>query len=143
MYFHVMYDQVELRAFCSKHSDLQEDSSILPSGGSVAFGSEFSVANSPPATLPAGGEHNSKIGCRNGDSIGIVSDASPDKLRHNNPQDGELSDRRLSACDMLECGSSPQLNNSGVLGRADDNVNASDSLGFALVLKKVFWNTSK
>ncbi|KAF7816909.1 Protein Jade-1 isoform A [Senna tora] len=120
--------EIELRAFCSKHSELQENSSILPSGGSVAFGSEFSVANSLPVTLPADRQHDLKFGCTNGDNIGIASDGSPDKLSHSESLDAGSSDCRLSVCDTLECGSLPQT---------DENVNSSDSLGFALVLKKL------
>uniref|UniRef100_A0A0R0JLI4 PHD-type domain-containing protein n=1 Tax=Glycine max TaxID=3847 RepID=A0A0R0JLI4_SOYBN len=80
-------NNVELRAFCLKHSDLPENRSILPLKGSIA--------------------------------------------------DGGLSDCRLSAHDdMLGCGAVPQQD-VGVVGRANENVDASDSLSFALVLKKL------
>ncbi|TKY74324.1 Jade-1 protein [Spatholobus suberectus] len=111
-------DNVELRAFCLKHSDLPE---------------KFSEANGLPVTLPVSGEHNLKD-CRNG---GLASDSSLDKLNHNDePPDGGLSDCRLSVHDMLGCGAVPQQN-VGVVGRANENVDASDPLSFALVLKKL------
>ncbi|KAI4307329.1 hypothetical protein L6164_030530 [Bauhinia variegata] len=89
------YDNVELRAFCSKHSELLENNHILPSGGSVAVGVESSAANV------------------------------------------RLSDGRLNAGDMLGSGGVQQLNNTGMVRRTDEDVNASDSLSFALVLKKL------
>ncbi|KAK7351150.1 hypothetical protein VNO77_10384 [Canavalia gladiata] len=126
-------DNVELRAFCLKHSDLQENLSILPPGASIAVNSEFSEANPLPVTLPVSNEHNLKD-CRNG---GLASDSSLGKLNYNNePPDRELSDCRLSAHDMLECGVRPQ-HNIGPVGRANENVDGSDSLSFALVLKKL------
>ncbi|XP_028775037.1 uncharacterized protein LOC114731945 isoform X2 [Neltuma alba] len=127
------YENIELRAFCSKHSDIQENSTMLPSGGSVAFGSDLSSADS----LPAGTQQNLKIGCQNGDGTGIVSDGSPDKLSHSEPPDEILSDCQLNAHETSECSGLPQLNNTAVVGRTDEIANASDSLGFALVLKKL------
>lgn len=137
MYFsNVMFYQVELRAFCSKHSDIQEKSSILPLDGSVAFGSEFSVDDSLPVILSAGRQHNLKIDCRNGEDIDRVSDGSPDKLSPSGSPNTGLPD-------TSECGSLAQLDNNAMAGLTDENVNASDSHGFALVLKKVFYITSQ
>ena len=110
-----MLCKVELRAFCLKHSDLQDNRSILPSGDSIPIGSELSEANG----LPVNSERKLKIGCGNG---GVMSDSSPDNLNHN---------------DMLGCGA-VQQHNVGVVGGTNENGDASDSLSFALVLKKVF-----
>ncbi|KAK7311584.1 hypothetical protein RJT34_09826 [Clitoria ternatea] len=126
-------DNVELRAFCWKHSDLQENRSMLPLGGSIAV-NEFSEANGHPVTLPMSSEHNLKDS-RDG---GLASDSSPDKSNHNEEsQDGGLSDSRLSAHDDIsECDAMPQ-DNTGAVGRVDENIDAPDSLSFALVLKKL------
>ncbi|CAK8566288.1 unnamed protein product [Lathyrus sativus] len=127
-------DNIELRAFCLKHSDLQENRSILPLGGSIAVGNEFPKANDLPVTLPVKSEHNIKIGCTNG---GLESDTNPDMLNHNDqPPDGGLSVCTVRAQNMLGCGAAP-LHNIGVEGRTNENVNASDSPSFALVLKKL------
>ncbi|CAL0319377.1 unnamed protein product [Lupinus luteus] len=120
-------DDIELRAFCLKHSDLQENRIISPSGDSVAIG-ELSEANGPPVNS----EHNLKVGIQNG----VVSDSSPDMLNHNEPQDGGLSDCRLSAHDLLGCGAREQ-HDVGVVGGTNENVDASESLSFALILKKL------
>ncbi|KAG5036295.1 Protein Jade-1 [Glycine soja] len=127
-------DNVELRAFCLKHSDLPENRSIFPLEGSIAVRNDISEAKGFPVTLPLSGEQNLKD-CRNRE---LASDSSPDKLNHNDePPDGGLSGCRISAHDdMLGCGAVPQQN-VGVVGRANENIDASDSLSFALVLKKL------
>ncbi|XP_004515667.1 uncharacterized protein [Cicer arietinum] len=128
-------DNIELRAFCLKHSDLQGSRNILPLGGSIAVGSEFSEANDLPVTLPVKSEHNVKIGCSNGG--GLESDSNPDKLNHNDePPEGGLSVCRINAHNMLGCGAAPPHNIGGAV-RTIDNVDASDSPSFALVLKKL------
>ncbi|XP_061350490.1 uncharacterized protein LOC133295665 isoform X2 [Gastrolobium bilobum] len=123
-------DNVELRAFCLKHSDLQEKRSMLPLGGSNAV----SEANGLPVTLPVNSEHDIKIGCGNG---GLASVNSEDILDHNDePPDEGFSDCSLIAHDISGCDAMPQ-HNVGVVGRTGENVDASDSLSFALVLKKL------
>ena len=138
-----MLDQVELRAFCCKHSDLQEKSSILPPEDSVAaLGCEVSDATGFPVRLPVNSEQSLKIDCRNGSNIGIASDSSPDKLSHNEPEDGGLSDCRLTAQDMLGCDAEQQLCNAGTVDGTSENANLYDTLNFALILKKVCCNPS-
>ncbi|CAJ2644281.1 unnamed protein product [Trifolium pratense] len=127
-------DEIELRAFCSKHSDLQENRNILPLGGSVAVGSEIPEANDLSVTLPVKSEHDLKIGCSNG---GLESDSNPDKLNHNDETpNGGLSVCTISAQDTLGCGAAPP-HNIGVAGRTNENVNVSESPSFVLVLRKL------
>ncbi|KAK7282765.1 hypothetical protein RIF29_11801 [Crotalaria pallida] len=125
-------NDVELRAFCLKHSDLHENRSISPSGDSINNG-EFTETNDLLVTSLVNDEHCSKIGMQNG---GVESNSSPDKLNHNEAQDGGLSDCRLSVHDMLGC-DSVQQHNIGVAGRANENFDAPDSLSFPLILKKL------
>lgn len=128
---YVILCQIELRAFCSKHSDLQENRSILPLGGSIPVGSEFSEAND----LPVKSEHSIKIGFGNGV---LESDGNSDKLNHNDePPNGGLSVGTISAQNMLVCGAA-QPHNMGVAGRTNEKVDSSNSPSFALVLRKVF-----
>jgi len=129
-----MLCQVELRAFCLKHSDLPESKSILPQEAFIEVRNEFSEASDLPVTLPVSGEHNLRD-CRNG---GLVSDSNPDKLNHNDePPDGGLPDCRLSD-HMLGCVAVPQQNVE-VVERENENADGSDSNSFALVLKKVLY----
>jgi hypothetical protein len=107
----------------------------LPLGGSIAVGSEIPEANDLPVTLPVKSEHNLKIGCSNG---GLESDSNPDKLNYNDETpNGGLSVCTISAQNMLGCGAAPP-HNIGVAGRTNENVNASESPSFVLVLRKVF-----
>ncbi|XP_047179228.1 uncharacterized protein LOC124846061 isoform X1 [Vigna umbellata] len=125
-------DNVELRAFCLKHSDLPESKSILPQEAFIEVRNELSEASDLPVTLPVSGEHNLRD-CRNG---GLVSDSNPDKLNHSDePPDGGLPDCRLSD-HMLGCGAVPQQNVE-VVERGNENADGSDSNSFALVLKKL------
>ncbi|KAK7275707.1 hypothetical protein RIF29_16829 [Crotalaria pallida] len=130
-------DDVELRAFCLKHSGLQENSSILPSGDFVAVGSEFSDANGLQERLPVNSENNLKSCCRSGDNIGIISEGSPDKLSHNEPGDGGLSNSLLNSPNMPGCDAEQQLHNTGMVGRTNESANASDTLKYALIWKKL------
>ncbi|MED6131358.1 hypothetical protein PIB30_008948 [Stylosanthes scabra] len=114
-------DNIELRAFCLKHSDSQDNRGILPLGDSLAIGNTFLEANG----LPVNSEHKLKIGC-----------GSPNKLNHNGLQDVGLSDCRLIASDLSGCGA-VQQHNVGMVGKTNENGVASDSLSFALVLKKL------
>lgn len=123
-------DNIELRAFCSKHSDLQEKRSILPLGGCIPAGSEFPEAND----LPVKSEHSIKIGCSNGV---LESDSNSDKLNHNDePLNGGLPVSTISAQNMLVCGAA-QPHNIGVAGRTNEKVDGSNSPSFALVLRKL------
>lgn len=132
---YVILCQIELRAFCSKHSNLQENRSILPLRGSIPVGSEFPEANDLPVTLPVKSEQSIKVGCSNG---ALESDSNSDKLKHNDePPSGGLSVGTISAQNMLVCGSA-QPHNIGVAGRINEKVDASNSPSFALVLRKVF-----
>ncbi|CAL0307848.1 unnamed protein product [Lupinus luteus] len=130
-------DNVELRAFCYKHSDRQENSSILPSEDSVAVGSEFSDANGLQVRLPVNNENNLKRGRRNEDNIVIISDDSPYNLSLNEPEDGGLSNIRLNTHSISGCNVDQQLYNTETVGRTSENANASDTLKYALVWKKL------
>lgn len=112
---------------------------MLPPGDSVTAGSEFSDTNGLQVRLPVNSVHNLKVGCRNGDDIEIISEGSPDKLSHNEREDGGLSVSRLNA-HMLGCDAKQQLYNRGTVGRTNENAIASNTLNFALIWKKVFCN---
>ncbi|KAK4803240.1 hypothetical protein SAY86_001443 [Trapa natans] len=60
-------DNVELRAFCSKHSETQPCSRQLRTDISVITASIDSTNNSPPGKLSVKQAHSSELSCRNGD----------------------------------------------------------------------------
>lgn len=126
--------QVELRAFCSKHSDIQ-DNSITPRTGDPcsAIGSDSCVFNNLEETLSMSKLHKLKISCKNGDKVAVhmeTSDANSDRSA-----DSEVtgfSDSRLISVPTSEC------TNAGMLDKSEwEDVNPSDALNFTLILKKV------
>ncbi|KAM6542936.1 hypothetical protein CsatB_007383 [Cannabis sativa] len=125
-------DNVELRAFCPKHSE------VLDKGitSKLAYPSVVSGSNSYST------DHLSKTGSvshRNGENIAVqleVSDIISDR------QDGEsqelrLLDSGLKARLMSGCNESHPPNDLGTLEWSHDDVNVSNSSNFKLILKKL------
>ncbi|KAJ7959086.1 putative Phd finger protein [Quillaja saponaria] len=131
------YDNVELRAFCSKHSEVQDNSSTPRAGNpSVSVGSEFFVANPPPLTKSASKLQKLRIGRRNEDNIAVhmgAHDSCSDKSVDDEQQEVGSSDPRLSATVMLDSGDTEMLNERS----SNEDVNPYDSLNYALILKKL------
>lgn len=126
--------QVELRAFCAKHSDIQDNSSTPRTGDPCsAIGSESCVSNNLHETLSMSELHKLKFSCKNGDKIGVhteTSDANSD--RSTDSEVTGFSDSRLISVPTSEC------TNAGKPDRSEfEDVNPSDALNFTLILKKV------
>uniref|UniRef100_A0A2N9FXG7 PHD-type domain-containing protein n=1 Tax=Fagus sylvatica TaxID=28930 RepID=A0A2N9FXG7_FAGSY len=132
-------DNVELRAFCSKHSDVQDSSSTSRvDDPTVAVGGDSNVANHLPVAVSMNKPHKLKIDCRNGDNIDVhlgTPDAS-DKSGDSELQEIGFSSK-LNTGIMSDCGDAQQLINVGTLERSSEDVNLSDSLNVALILKKL------
>lgn len=132
--------QVELRAFCSRHSEFSHDRNTPQLREPfMAVSNDSSVANHIPATLSMDKQHKLNIG-RNGDNI-TVHRETPD-TNFDKSGDGELretgfSNSRVNAMPLSECGVD-QLINMGLFQRSDnEDAKPSDSLNLALILKKV------
>ncbi|XP_009106422.1 uncharacterized protein LOC103832208 isoform X3 [Brassica rapa] len=118
-------DTVELRAFCSKHSDIQES-------GRPIEGGEINAADSrpPESNLPSESVRDQP----SNDEIGV--DVGTPGTRSDISRNSELrelgsprSEFNLSATDIVE---------SGITGRStDDEKTQSESLSFGLILKKL------
>ncbi|KAK0576925.1 hypothetical protein LWI29_025450 [Acer saccharum] len=130
-------DNVELRAFCSKHSDIQ-DSNSTPQIGDSCIG-DSSVSNHLRETSSINRLHRLKVSRRNGDKIAVhmeTSDANTD--RSNDSEDIRLSDSRLNGVPVTECGEVQQPKYIGTLERSNsEDVSPSDTLNFAIILKKL------
>ncbi|KAG7980878.1 hypothetical protein I3843_05G205300 [Carya illinoinensis] len=114
-------DNVELRAFCLKHSDVPESSSNSHA---------VSMNKSPKL----------KIDGRNGDNDAAhmgTPDNISDKSGDSEVQQIECSNFGVNAKIMLECGDAQQLFNVGELERSNEDVNLYGSLDVALILKKL------
>ncbi|XWS15072.1 hypothetical protein CRYUN_Cryun35bG0062800 [Craigia yunnanensis] len=133
-------DNIELRAFCSKHSDIHDNNSSLQLGELCAAGSDSYITNQlSPTSMDK--SQNLKIGLKYGDKIAVhveAPDDNSDKSGDGELQEIGLSDTRLNARFTSECGDAQQLVNVGFLERSNgDDHNPSDSLNFALILKKL------
>ncbi|KAG2709160.1 hypothetical protein I3760_05G225800 [Carya illinoinensis] len=114
-------DNVELRAFCSKHSDVPESSR-----------SSHAVSMNKSPKL--------KIDGRNGDNDAAhmgTPDNISDKSGESEVQQIECSNFGVNAKIMLECGDAQQLFNVGELERSNEDVNLYGSLDVAMILKKL------
>lgn len=133
-------DDVELRAFCPKHSDVQSSSSTTRvDDPTLAVGGDSNVANHLPVAVSLNKLHKSKIDCQNGENI-AVHIGTPDAT--NKSGDSGLQERGFSSSGlntgiMSDCGDAQQLINVGMLQRSTEDVNLSDSLNVALILKKL------
>ncbi|XP_022747157.1 uncharacterized protein LOC111296845 isoform X2 [Durio zibethinus] len=133
-------DNIELRAFCSKHSDIHDNSSSLQLGELCVAGSDTSITNQlSPTSMDK--SQNLKIGLKNGDKIAVRMEAPDDNSDKSG--DGELQeicfpDTILNALVASECGDVQQLVDVGLLERSNgDDHSPSDSLNFVLILKKL------
>ncbi|KAE8704410.1 PHD finger family protein, putative isoform 2 [Hibiscus syriacus] len=114
--------QIELRAFCSKHSEIHDNSHSPPLGELCASGTDSSITNQLPLQSMDKSQ-NSKVSLSNGDKIAV---------------DIEAPDTRSSAQVASECGETQQLGDLGLLGKSNDDVhNPFNSLNFAMILKKL------
>lgn len=133
--------QVELRAFCLKHSDVPESSSNSHAGDpSFAVGGDSIVANHLPVAVSMNKSPKLKIDGRNGDNDAAhmgTPDNISDKSGDSEVQQIECSNFGVNAKIMLECGDAQQLFNVGELERSNEDVNLYGSLDVALILKKV------
>ncbi|KAK6257449.1 hypothetical protein QUC31_000908 [Theobroma cacao] len=133
-------DNIELRAFCSKHSDSHDNSSSPQLGELCAAGSDSSFTDQPSPTS-IDNSQTLKIGLKNGDKIAVhveAPDDNSDKSGDGELQEIGLPDARSNTRVASEFGDAQQLVDVGLLERSNgDDVYPSDSLNLALILKKL------
>ncbi|KAG4194231.1 hypothetical protein ERO13_A06G040800v2 [Gossypium hirsutum] len=133
-------DNIEMRAFCSKHSEIRNNSSSPQLGELCAAANDFSIANqfSPTSTEKS---QNLKIGHKDEDKITVDihdPDDNSDKSGDGELQEIGFFDTRLDARVLSEYGDLQQLVDMGLLERSNINDHdPSDPHNFALVLKKL------
>jgi hypothetical protein len=105
----------------------------------VAVGGDFNVDNHLPVAVSMNKANKLMIDCQNGDNIAVhlgTPDAT-DKSGDSELQEIGCSDFGSETRVMPECGDAQQLINVGELERSNEDVNLSDSLNVAPILKKV------
>ncbi|XP_052188942.1 uncharacterized protein LOC127799193 isoform X2 [Diospyros lotus] len=130
-------DDVELRAFCSKHSEVQNGSTTQQSG----VGSDSYVTKHQPVGTTVNKLQKLKFGRKSGDKITVhvvETDTNVSKLGNSATHGEGLSDARSYSLLQPECGDSKQSSSADTLERrTNEEPNASDSLDFTAILKKL------
>lgn len=120
--------QVELRAFCSKHSEALDNNNTSQSGDtSVVAGSNSDSIDHLP--------EKSNVGCRNGDSTAVhseVPDSNSDRSCDNESQERGFTGSKLNARLVSGCNDAQPLTE-----KSSEDVNNLESTNYALILKKV------
>ncbi|KAM7514976.1 hypothetical protein LguiA_004559 [Lonicera macranthoides] len=133
-------DDVELRAFCSKHSEVQNDSGTqLVGGRHTGVATDSNITKHKPVLTIVNKPHKLKIGRRNGDKIAVHIEATNtdlDKLGGNVSSEDVLSDTKSNSKLQSECVDAQQPNTDTIENSGED-VTTSDSLNFSLILKKL------
>lgn len=134
-------DDVELRAFCSKHSEVQNDCSTQQSGEmSMTAASDSTIMKHELVTPTVIQPHKFKIGRKNGDKMSVqieTTDPDVNKLGNNMLHEG-LLDCRSNSRLHPGCGNAQHPASTETVGRSlSDDVNTSDSLDFTVILKKL------
>ncbi|CAL5414441.1 unnamed protein product [Camellia sinensis] len=135
-------DDVELRAFCSKHSEVQNVSSIpQPGDVSIATGSDSCITKHQSVTQTVNKLPKLKIGRKNGDKISVhieKANTNVNKLGNSILHEEGLSDARSNCKLQSECGDAQQPLSAETLERStNEDANTSDSLDFIVILKKL------
>ncbi|KAA3465285.1 Protein Jade-1 [Gossypium australe] len=128
---------IELRAFCSKHSEIHDNSSSPQHGELCASGTDSSITNQL-SLQSIDNSQNSKICQRNGDKIAVGIEGLDDKSGDGELQEIDVSGTRSNAQVASECGEAQHLVDVGLLERtSDDEHSPFSSLNFAMILKKL------
>ncbi|XP_058217291.1 uncharacterized protein LOC131328357 isoform X2 [Rhododendron vialii] len=134
-------DDVELRAFCSKHSEVQNGCSTQQSGDmSMTVASDSTITKDQLVTPTVNKPHKFKVGRKNGDKISVQIEATDLDVKKlgNAMLHGGLSDARSNSMLQPGCGNAQQPASTVTLGRSlSDDVITSDSLDFTGILKKL------
>lgn len=133
-------DTVELRAFCSKHSDGQGGDTLQLGDRSVSVGVNSSVSKFP-VIPPTNKSKMLKTDQQNGDRIAVQTesaDASPKKMVHGKLQDVGMSDTQSTVTFQPKCNDVQEFCCTETdEGKNSENVNPSDFTSFAKFLKKL------
>lgn len=118
--YNIVDTQVELKAFCPKHSEVPNNSNAEPVDPSVYIDKNSNISDSPHVTLSPKKSNKSKTGRRNGDNVAVTIGTSDNS--------DKVSDSRSQGLPMTD---------RGKLERSCEDVNASGALNLTPILQKV------
>ncbi|XP_043704138.1 uncharacterized protein LOC122654214 isoform X2 [Telopea speciosissima] len=128
-------DNVELRAFCSKHSVYQDTTVTQQSSSplSVVDGCDTFVSHSSPLTLVESEPHNSRLGIKNEEQS--MFHCKTTDLNSN--KSGDVEDTVPGSRCRSECGDAQLITMEAVGRNSNGNIGSTDSLDFVQILKKI------
>ncbi|KAK2976403.1 hypothetical protein RJ640_009230 [Escallonia rubra] len=132
--------KVELRAFCSKHSEVLNNGCTQQVGDlSISVGSDTcSTIHQPQSVVSK--PHKLKVDRREGDKAAVCSETAAmelDKLGDSILCDDGLSDNRSNSNVQSECADGAHQPTDAIDKNGGENDNTSDTLKFTLMLKKL------
>ncbi|KAM0971666.1 hypothetical protein FF1_019575 [Malus domestica] len=130
-------DNVELRAFCSKHSEVPDNSNSQLVSPTVSADKNSNVSNHLPMALSENKLNKLRIGPRNGDKTAVPPDIVSDKSGDSESQEIVFPVPRLNSGLTSDGGEAQPMIDAGAFERSKEDVNASNSLKFSLILKKL------
>ncbi|KAL6177030.1 hypothetical protein ACLB2K_053662 [Fragaria x ananassa] len=113
-------NNVELKAFCPKHSEVPNNINAEPVDPSVSVDKNSNISDSPHVTLSPKKSNKSKTGRRNGDNVAVTIGTSDNS--------DKVSDSRSQGLPMTD---------RGKLERSCEDVNASGALNLTPILQKL------
>lgn len=133
-------DNVELRAFCPKHSEVPDIRNIQLVDPPVSTDGNSNVSNHLPVALSESKLNKLRVGRRNGDKIAVAIEA-PDIISEKSgdceSQEIAFPSSRLNARLQSDCSDAQPIIGAGSFERSSEDVNASGSHNFSLILKKL------
>ncbi|GMH00292.1 hypothetical protein Nepgr_002131 [Nepenthes gracilis] len=135
-------DDVELRAFCRRHSEGSNGCNALQRGEShFPHGNNSSASQDSLVTLPVNKPNHFKLGHDNGDNIELHVDATnvnSDRLEDAEPQETRLQDVHSNMKDKPAYGVLGDfVDVETIVQSTTEDVSASESINLALVLRKI------
>lgn len=130
-------DEVELRAFCSKHSEVESD--IM----SQSVGDSLSVGLNQPATPITNKLSKIQVGGRNGDKVSVDVEMADLDMKFDNPKDSSLHEDQLLNNSLksklwLEHGDVQKLlDGDSTEKEISEEANVYDSMSMNVLLKKL------
>lgn len=138
-----MNKQVELKAFCSKHSEVRNNSSTEPVDPSVSVDKNSNISDSPHGTLSRNKLNKLRIGSRNNVAVTNETSDNSDKLGDSRSQETAVPCSGLNARLVLDIGDEQPIKDRGKLDKSCEDVNASGVLNLTPILKKVMYTSGQ
>ncbi|KAL8134123.1 uncharacterized protein LOC141707669 [Apium graveolens] len=128
-------DDVELRAYCTKHSETQNNVSTLQDGVSCLLIPDANITKHQAVSSTMIKTHKVKIARKNEENVGHLETAEMDldRVQSSVPSGNVLPDTSSYLKDQLDCGDTQQSNDADVLiKKCREDIDTTECLSFQL-----------